>query len=351
MARAEHLTILNRGVEAWNAWRSQFPDIRPDLERASLAGADLSGANLANANLFGIFAPGVSLRGARLKQSDARMATLQGADLMKADVYRAAFCGSLLDGACLQSAHCNGADFSGAHLANVSFAFASTWGVNFERALLYGSDFGAATMGDCSFANTDIGDVRNLDKAILEYACVIDHRTLLKSKSIPSVFLKACGLTATFVRELPALLDDPATVASCFISHSSQDDEFARRLYLQLQSLGVRCWFAPEDLKIGAELRPTFDREIQAHDRLLLVLSKASVTSRWVEAEVEKALEIERREGRAVLFPVRLDDSVFEFDGWAALVKNTRHIGDFRKWREPDEYSRAFERLVNDLKT
>ena len=34
----EHLQILQRGVEAWNAWRDQHKDIRPDLRegRSSL---------------------------------------------------------------------------------------------------------------------------------------------------------------------------------------------------------------------------------------------------------------------------------------------------------------------------
>ena len=38
---------------------------------------------------------------------------------------------------------------------------------------------------------------------------------------------------------------------SCFISYASRDQEFAERLYADLQSKGVRCWFAPEDMKNG----------------------------------------------------------------------------------------------------
>jgi len=35
---------------------------------------------------------------------------------------------------------------------------------------------------------------------------------------------------------------------SCFISDSSQDDDFAQPLHADLQRKDVRCWFAPEDL-------------------------------------------------------------------------------------------------------
>jgi hypothetical protein len=36
---------------------------------------------------------------------------------------------------------------------------------------------------------------------------------------------------------------------SCFISYSAKDQEFAERLHADLQNKGVRCWFAPHDLK------------------------------------------------------------------------------------------------------
>jgi hypothetical protein len=42
MANEEHLVILKRGVEAWNAWRRACPEVVPDL-----SGAQLNGANLA----------------------------------------------------------------------------------------------------------------------------------------------------------------------------------------------------------------------------------------------------------------------------------------------------------------
>jgi hypothetical protein len=38
---------------------------------------------------------------------------------------------------------------------------------------------------------------------------------------------------------------------SCFISYSSLDEPFALRIHADFQVAGVRCWFAPEDLKIG----------------------------------------------------------------------------------------------------
>jgi uncharacterized protein YjbI with pentapeptide repeats len=51
MANDEHVALLKQGVAAWNAWRDQNPDIRPDLVKANLNGANLNRANLNGADL------------------------------------------------------------------------------------------------------------------------------------------------------------------------------------------------------------------------------------------------------------------------------------------------------------
>jgi hypothetical protein len=34
---------------------------------------------------------------------------------------------------------------------------------------------------------------------------------------------------------------------------------------------------------------------------------------------------------------------------WAATIRRTRHIGDFRKWKDHDEYEKSLARLFRDL--
>ena len=61
MANPEHLQILKHGVKAWNQWREQHTDIRPDLSGADLFRADISRANLPGAGLHGANLPHVVL--------------------------------------------------------------------------------------------------------------------------------------------------------------------------------------------------------------------------------------------------------------------------------------------------
>ena len=46
MANKEQVELLKKGVEVWNKWRDEHPDVRIDLRGAKLSEADLHGANL-----------------------------------------------------------------------------------------------------------------------------------------------------------------------------------------------------------------------------------------------------------------------------------------------------------------
>lgn len=314
MANPEHLKILEQGVEVWNKWRYEYPDVYPDLRYTELYYKKLSGADLT-------------------------VATLAGTDLTGADLSHAYF---------------NYADLSHAYLddANLSGAFFHV--TNLSGAKLSGADFTGANLAFITFANNDLSEVKGLKAAIHRYPSSIGVDTLyLSAGKLPESFLRGCGVPEDFIVQMRALVAsaEPIQFHKSFISYSSKDQRFAGRLYADLQNKGVRCWMATEDLKIGEKIRLGIDEAIRMHDKLLLVLSKHSVASDWVEQEVETALARERREKRTVLFPIRLDDAVMKIDtGWPALVRNTRNIGDFRKWKQHDSYQKAFDRLLRDLK-
>ena len=50
-----------------------------------------------------------------------------------------------------------------------------------------------------------------------------------------------------------------------------------------------------------------------------------------------------------MLVPLRLDDAVIDADrAWAATLRQ-RHIADFTRWNQHEQYQQAFERLLHDL--
>ena len=343
MDDAEHLTILKKGVKTWNAWREENPDVKPDLSNADLNGASLEGANLRGANL----------RGAHLRGAHLMFADLSVADLSKADLSVANLILTHLDGTDLSGADLSGANLILTHLDGTDLSGADLSAANLSGANLSGANLSDAVLAWTTLADIKLSTVRGLDTVKHRGPSTIGIDTIYKSRgNIPEVFLRGCGVPDTFIKYMASLVDKPSEFYSCFISYSTKNQDFADRLYADLQAKGVRCWFAPEDLKIGDRFRQRIDESIKLYDKLLLILSQESMASQWVEAEVDAALEKERRqEGRTVLFPVTIDSAAWDTDqAWASFIRRNRHIGAFSNWKDHDAYKNAFDRLVRDLK-
>jgi uncharacterized protein YjbI with pentapeptide repeats len=323
-----------------------------DFGGANLGGADLTQANLSEANLRGADLNKVDLSKADLSKADLSKADLSEANLFKANLTKANLMGAKLHGANLTAAYLTEAHFIEAYLTKANLRAVHLRGADFSGAYLSGANFQEAYIGWNKFGDTDLSNVEGLDAVYHRGPSTIGIDTIYRSNGkIPEAFLRGAGVPDTFITYIASLTGQAIQYYSCFISYSSKDEEFAQRLHNDLQAKGVRCWFAPEDLKIGAKIRPTIDETIRLHDKLLLVLSEHSVTSQWVEQEVETALARERKQDETVLFPIRLDNMVMEMEGgWPALIKNTRNIGDFCQWKEHDAYQKGFSRLLRDLK-
>ncbi len=357
MANTEHVDILRQGVEVWNQWRKEHAECTPDLKGAYLGGAHLVGVCLSSARLTQANFNAAHLSGADLCSGDLGGASLRSTDLNSADLRSACLIGADLQGAYLRTADLSEArldyaNLSGADLRGAKFSGTTLRSAKFSGNDLSGAEFSGAYLYETIFANVGLQAITGLEKVKHEGPSSLDIRTLYLSQgNIPTVFLRGAGIPDTMIEYLHSLTGKAIDFYSCFISYSSKNQDFAERLYADLQSKEVRCWFAPEDLKIGDKLRPRIDESIRIHDKLLLVLSASSVTSQWVEQEVETALEREREEGRTVLFPIRVDNAIMETKGgWPAFIRKTRHIGDFTCWKQHDDYQKAFECLLRDLK-
>jgi len=89
-------------------------------------------------------------------------------------------------------------------------------------------------------------------------------------------------------------------------------------LHADLQNKGVRCWFAPHDMPIGAKIIDAIDEAIRLRVKVLLILSEGAIASDWLEGEVTRALDEERERKNVILFPVRIDDAVMQTSkAWA----------------------------------
>lgn len=175
--------------------------------------------------------------------------------------------------------------------------------------------------------------------------------TLYKSQGkIPTVFLRSCGVPDGLIAFLDSLTGKAFEFYTCFISFTGKDDEFSLRLYRGLQAEGVRCWRWKEDARWGTSLMREVDQAVRHYDKLVIILSEHALKAEPVIREIERALQREQRDSKEVLFPIRLDDTVFSWDHELQADVVRRNVGDFREWEKAEKYQRSFERLLDSLK-
>jgi len=360
MANEEHLKILKQGVEAWNKWREENPKVIPDLANANLSNADLSDAiladaDLSNANLTEADLTEADLTEADLSNADLTDANLTGAHLFDTDLFRANLVRANLSDADLLGANLSGADLTDANLIRVGLTAANLTGAN-----LSGADLSEARVATTIFGGVNLSVVKGLEAVTHMAPSPIDIDTIYRSGGkIPESFLEGAGVPENFITYMRSLVVDPFDFYSCFISYSSKDEKFARRLHADLRERKVRVWYAPEDLAGGKKLHEQIDQAIRVYDKLLLVLSENSMNSEWVATEIYKARKRELKEKRRILFPIRLvsfetitEWEQFDGDTGKDLAREVREyfIPDFQEWKDHEKYEEAFERLLKDLK-
>lgn len=181
MANEVHCAILKQGIEVWNKWRKENPEIKPDLSGISLHDCkplqkfpqfvDFTGANFSETNLSKINFKPLAARGRYYMR--AHLATV---NFTKANLSEAV----IIDG------DLNEAVFIDADLSEA----------NLEKATLKGADLSKALLGKTNLLQAC------LEKAILTGACIedwqINSQTKLEDIICDFVYLKA-GYSLSYI--------------------------------------------------------------------------------------------------------------------------------------------------------
>ena len=110
-----------------------------------------------------------------------------------------------------------------------------------------------------------------------------------------------------------------------FISHSSADKKFVRRLAKDLRMLGHDVWLDEWNITVGQDIVEELERGIDTSDFVILVLTESLVKSNWAKREWGTRLFSDQSDGRATILPLLKEDCEIP-----SLLR-TKKYADFRR--------------------
>lgn len=126
------------------------------------------------------------------------------------------------------------------------------------------------------------------------------------------------------------------TQKTVFISHSSKDNEFTRKLTRSLEAEGLDVWVDLDDLVSGERWVASIQTGLEESSAVIVIMSRAARQSEWVEREALLALQL-----RKPLFIAYIEETPLP------LHLITRQYTDFRS---ETEYDVALQQLLPPLK-
>lgn len=336
-------SILLKGAAEWNDWRATNRTIWPDLTRINLSHMNLEGIDLSNANL-----PRAELEGASLRSANLRNANFKDALLIGIDAWGANF----------DEANLYNADLREADLRHASFRYA-----NF-RAKLDKARLDQAIFGHTGINRSLLLEARDLDTTLHDGASTIDlvmledvMRQLQNNPArFPTVarFLRASGVPQHILDYYSGRLGAQPSWQSCFLSYSFSDSSFASQAYEFLEKNKVPCFLAERETQLGARIETKMKAEILGRDRFILICSKESLESDWVQLELGYAQAKEERLDQEIVLPIDLDGFLFSpsYYGDTAELLRSRLAANFVGWRDHAfPLEKRFQSILSALRT
>lgn len=177
-------------------------------------------------------------------------------------------------------------------------------------------------------------------------ACIEIKRTHHLAQKLSEIFLSENLIwhdrvnhqfKETITRQLPK--------STVFISHSSKDKSFVKKLIHELSS-DIRFWIDENEILAGADIQQTITNSLRSSDTdyLLLVISRHSTESSWVNFEVSQFMGF--AEGKNIIpvvltkeerFPEPIDNLIrrLKYIDFSDESKWSEGIGELRKALQP----------------
>lgn len=144
---------------------------------------------------------------------------------------------------------------------------------------------------------------------------LIDIQSLLNSEIIDASSLKLLfGIHSSDIKEYLIGLTSKIEFQSIFISYSFKDKKFAQRINGELIRRGILTYLWENDSPGGKPLKEIMSEGVRDKDRVLFIASINSLKSQACHFELTEGRKKQERTWDNVLFPIHIDDYLFELD-------------------------------------
>ena len=133
---------------------------------------------------------------------------------------------------------------------------------------------------------------------------------------------------------------DNQIYSKVFISHSTKDKVFVGRLARDLKKNDISTWIDDNEILIADSLPEKIENAIINSKYFIIVLSKNSIHSEWVNREIRIAVKEERDVGNVIVIPLIIDDCEIPL-----LLKNKLYA----EFKYPYQYSKSLKKVISLL--
>jgi uracil-DNA glycosylase family 4 len=100
---------------------------------------------------------------------------------------------------------------------------------------------------------------------------------------------------------VPHLQEKP--MPQLFISHATEDADFAQRIARSMRAANVDVWLAPNSIHPGEDFVDAIQRGLSGTTHLVVIMSPAAIESSWVKLEMNTGIRLERG-GKLSIMPI-----------------------------------------------
>ncbi len=403
MANMEHVQLVRRGRDHVARWREANPNDSLDLNAAymsyvraplvnisgaDLRHADLMGAVMRRANLSGCYlnpshlyhadlreadVSGALLNGANLRGADLRGADLTGADLDRAVLSDANLSGANLTNANLQRTSLIGANLSGANFTGANFSGANIVRSNLSEAVLNGADFFQTQVWGCNMAGADLAgaalgytvlqdcdlrEVVGLDQIRHDAPSSIGVDTVYRSGGqLPAAFLTGAGVPDSLAILQEAIIAAAPALSEYYISCRDDDEEFARKLSIDLSAQGVNTYVFSERVRgnalvsrLSSSDQEEVERWLRNYDKLVVVASSRALDTEAILNDITAARNKQQSADRWLLYFVAPDNGLMRPSGRAARNMAAENVIFDLRPEDSATYEAEIAKLADALK-